>query len=409
MTLKERMDAITYQGRKLTAMVNRAAKLGSGATTEQLRQAQREIGDARAKLETMKAEYETAKREREENIMEKNTTKALNVLQSKSKQIRSTNEYVQAFCYAVKHGLNRKNAWGNEKAKILYDALTETGGTTPGEDGGFLVPIDIDNTINELRRALNPLADLFSQETVSAPTGWRVKDTAPTTGMSLVAEMGTIATNDQPAFAKVPYSVNKYALIVPVSNELIADEAANLMAYLSRWFAKKLVITENGLLIDKLDDLTAAALKPNKTGATELDGIKTVLNVTLDPAISLGAHILTNQSGFDALDQIKDDQGLYILQPNPINPTEYRMFGRPVHVVSNAVLPNGTGTNSTADVYIGDFSQYATLFRREGFEVASTDIGGSAWRTDSTEVRGIARLGASLFDDEAVVRRTITL
>lgn len=44
------------------------------------------------------------------------------------------------------------------------------------------MPEDIDNTIRELRRDFSPLSDLFNVEAVSSNTGWRVVDTAPTTG-----------------------------------------------------------------------------------------------------------------------------------------------------------------------------------------------------------------------------------
>ena len=206
------------------------------------------------------------------------------------------------------------------------------------------------------------------------------------------------------------YSLTKYGLIVPVSNELLSDEVANLMAYLSRWFARKAVITENGLLLTALKTLTASALTPSVTGADALDGVKAVLNKVLDPAISVGATILTNQNGFDALDQLKDEMGRGLLQPNPLNPTEYRIYGRPVRVLSNAQMPDIAGENSdpdTTDFFIGDFREFATLFQRDAFEVASTDIGGNAWRTDSTEIRGITRLDVAKFDTAAVVRRNI--
>ena len=321
-----------------------------------------------------------------------------------TRAIRSSNEYARAFCYALRNGISRRNGRGNENVKILYDALTEGGGTTPGEDGGFLVPIDIDNSIKELKRELNPLAPLFSEESVTAPTGWRVIDTAPTTGMTAVNEMGTIPTDDQPVFGKVSYSLTKYGLRIPVSNELMNDEAANLMGYLSRWFAKKLVLTENGLLLTALKTLTASALTSGTI--TPDSAIKTILNKVLDPAISASAVILTNQSGFDALDQLTDEMGRGLLQPDPTNATLYRMFGRRVVAVSDAQLPN---TSSKPEFFIGDFKEFATMFRKEGFEVASTDIGGNAWATDSTEVRGIARLDVSKFDASAAVRRQLTL
>ena len=76
--------------------------------------------------------------------------------------------------------------------------------------------------------------------------------------------------------------------------------------------------------------------------------------------------------------------------------------------VSDAQLPN-LSTNSYAPFYIGDMREFATLFRKEGFEVASTDIGGDAWAKDSTEVRGITRLGVSKFDTAAIVGRKLAL
>ena len=319
--------------------------------------------------------------------------------------MRASNEYARAFAYAIKNGISRKAGFGNEKLKILYDALSEGGGDPVGTDGGFLVPIDIDNQIRELRRELNPLAALFTEESVTAPTGWRVIDTAPSTGMPSVDELGTLSNNaDQPAFAKVQYTLGKYGMRLPVSNELLSDEVANLMAYISRWFARKLVLTENGLLLTALKTLTPSALTSGTI--TPDSAIKTILNKSLDPAISASAVIMTNQSGFDALDQITDDMGRGLLQPDPTNATLKRMYGRQVVAVSDAQLPN---SSDKPEFFIGDFREFATLFRKDGFEVASTDIGGDAWAKDLTEVRGIARLCVTKFDTAAVVRRQLTL
>ena len=118
--------------------------------------------------------------------------------------------------------------------------------------------------------------------------------------------------------------------------------------------------------------------------------------------------IITNQTGFDAIDQLVDDTGRGLLQPDPTNATLLRLFGRPVVKVSDAQLPN-LSTNTYAPFYIGDGKEFATLFRKEGFEVASTDIGGDAWAKDSTEVRGIVRLGVSKFDTAAIVGRKLAL
>ena len=207
----------------------------------------------------------------------------------------------------------------------------------------------------------------------------------------------------------MPYSVSKYALYLPVSNELMTDNVANLFSYLSQWFAKKLVITENSLLVTLLQTLTAVDIS-----ADPLKGIKKALNVDLDPAISALATIITNQSGFNELDNLLDDNKRPLLQPDPTNATANRIKGRNVAMVSDLTLANvttGEGQSATtaADIFIGDGKQFATLFRCGSFELASTDIGGNAWRTDSTELRGVARLGVTKFDAAAMVRRSLTV
>jgi len=322
------------------------------------------------------------------------------------KDMLASNEYVRAFCYAIRNGVTRKNGRGNENVKILFDALSEGGGDPVGTDGGFLVPVDIDNTIHEIKRELLPLSDLFNVESVSAPTGWRPIDTAPSTPMPEIDEMGTVPNNsDQPAFGKVNYALAKRGLRIPISNELMADEDANLMAYLGRWFAKKLVITENYLLLAALGTPSTALT----SGSITAEGaIKTILNKSLDPAISAAAVVITNQTGFDCLDQLVDDTGRGLLQPDPTNATQKKIFGRNIRVMSDAQLPN-LSTNTYAPFYIGDMKEFATLFHKGTFEVASTDIGGDAWVKDLTEVRGIARLGVSKFDTAAVVARKLAL
>ena len=314
--------------------------------------------------------------------------------QSRVDAIRSGNEYVNAWVNALRHGANVRDSWSNPVYAPLYAALKETGGTPEGADGGFLVPIDVDNTINELKRQFLDLSSLFNIESVSTLSGWRVVDEAPTTGFTAVNEMANIPKNDQPKFAKLEYKVVKYGMILPISNELLDDNAANLMAYVGRWFAKKGVITTNNLLLALLKALTPVSV----TAGDEVKAIKDALNKTLDPAIAVNAVILTNQSGFNALDLLTETTGKPLMQPDITNPTQYRLKGKRVVVVSDANLPLVSGK---APVFVGDYKQFATLFERKPFEMATTTIGGDAWVTDSTEVRGIMRYDAKTFDAKA--------
>lgn len=316
----------------------------------------------------------------------------------------NSSECIHAFCECVRAGAAGDRTRYLQNADIVHRAVKNEGMTegTPA-DGGLIVPSDIQTMIREQMRALNPLSELFTVETVSTNTGSRVRDTAPTNGFTKVAEMGTISKDDKPAFTKVEFTVEDYALIVPVSNDLLADTDQNLLAYLSRWLGKKAVITENKLLLTLLTALDGSAASITGTGA--LKAIKKLVNTSLDPIFGVSASFLTNQSGFNFLDSLEDSNGRPLLQVNPADRTQYMVGGRAVHVVSDAVLPNKT----TAPLYVGDFKSFGTLFRRQAMEIASTNVGGNAWNTNSTEVRAITRLAVAKFDDKAVAAGKITL
>lgn len=322
--------------------------------------------------------------------------------QSRIDNIRSGNEYVNAWVKALRSGANVKNSYDNPAYAPLYAALKETGGTPEGADGGFLVPIDVDNTINELKRQFLDLSSLFNIESVTTLSGWRVVDEAPTKGFTAVDEMANIPKDDQPKFGKLEYKVKKYGMILPISNELLDDNAANLMAYVGRWFAKKGVITTNNLLLALLKLLTPVPVPAGK----EVEAVKTALNKTLDPEIAVNASVLTNQSGFNVLDLLTDTTGKPLMQPDITNPTQYKLKGKRVVVVSDSNLPLVSGK---APLFIGDYKRFATLFARKPFEMAATTIGGNAWATDSTEIRGIMRYDAKTFDDEAASYLQITV
>ena len=326
-------------------------------------------------------------------------------------ELLKSREYARAFAHAIRTGARPGHDMSAAQHKILYDALTIGGGSTPGEDGGFLVPEEIDHAIHEYSRAVMPLADLLGQMTVNSNSGWFPVATNPSKGMTKMgSEVTQITTSEQPEFKRVSYVLSTYADWLPISNELASDEVSNLFGYISNFYARKYVLTRNELALATLDKLTAGAIKKTDDALVLL---KTALNVELDPEISVLSTILTNQSGFNYLDSLKDDNGRPLLMPDPTQSTGYLFKGRPVKVASKAVLPNRTVTDTGATkgdyypIYVGNFEQYATLFTRQALELASTDVGGSAFRTNSIEVRGIARLDCQIFDAAAAVKKEI--
>ena len=275
-------------------------------------------------------------------------------------------------------------------------AVMHEGGVTgiPGGDTSLIVPEDIQTKINEIQRQLNDLSQYITVETVNTLSGSRVLEADNAmTPFQVVAEYGEIGEIDNPKFRPVNYNLVKRAGYLPITNELLADTDQNILNYVANWIARKHVVTKNLLIVDLLTSLTPVAL-------SDIDAIKKVLNVDLDPAISLNATIITNQDGYHWLDTQKDQDGRYLLTDDITQPGRKLFKGRPVAVISNQHLPT---VNDKAPIFIGNGKQFAVLFTRGVYELASTKEGGDAWRRDTTELRTITRDDLVEWDTKAMV------
>ena len=213
MTLNELQNSIRELGGQIRAAAAAlsAAAADPNASTSNLTTQRDALNAMNERMAALQAAY-NAQYEAETNGLPTGAQGTPPQQERTLRDILKSNEYARAFASAVRCGARPGRPMIDETHKVLYDALTIAGGSPAGEDGGFLVPEDIDNTIRELRRDFSPLSDLFNVEAVSSNTGWRVVDTAPTTGMtaltSEIPEDG-IAQDDQPAFAKVTYTLTK--------------------------------------------------------------------------------------------------------------------------------------------------------------------------------------------------------
>lgn len=321
---------------------------------------------------------------------------------------RSGNEYANAFAKALRNGVQVRGVMDHQELAPLANALTIGGGSPAGADGGFLVPVDFDNMIHKKMKEFVRLADYFNVETVTGYTGWRaVETTASRKALPLVGENTAIGMTEQPSFKKVEYIIKKYGDRIAVSQELLDDNTAGLLQYIVDWFTPRVVMTENALLLGLLDGLEAKTL----TAGKEISELKSVLNRTLNTAISRNAAILTNGNGYDFLDQLTDTNGRGMLVPDPTAPDVYRFKGRPVVTADADLIPGRTessGTKGDYDpVYIGDFKAFGTLFRRKALEFATTNVGGNAWANAAPELRGIVRMDAKKVDEDAAVKREL--
>lgn len=268
-------------------------------------------------------------------------------------------------------------------------------------DGGYTVPQDIQTKINTLRESKDALQNLIRVEKVNTLEGSRViKQRSQQTGFAEVTEGGNILEKATPQFSVIEYKVKKYAGFFKMTNELLADTDQALESTLVDWIGNESRITRNKLILEVLDT-------KGKNDIANLDDIKKVFNITLDPAFLNTSVVVTNQEGFNWLDTLTDADGNYILQADVTNASVRRLFGKyPVHVISSKDLPLNDGK---APIIMGDLKEAVVMFDRQSLSLATSNTAGDAFLTDVTLFRAIEREQVKMWDEEAIVYGEITL
>ncbi|MCT0452325.1 phage major capsid protein, partial [Lactococcus cremoris] len=129
---------------------------------------------------------------------------------------------------------------------------TVSSGDTNGSGGdesaaGLTIPQDIRTMINTLVRQYDSLQQYVRVESVSTSNGSRVyeKWTDVTPLKVMDTEDGKIPDLDNPRLTIIKYLIKRYAGIITATNTLLKDTAENILAWLSSWIAKKVVVTRN--------------------------------------------------------------------------------------------------------------------------------------------------------------------
>lgn len=272
---------------------------------------------------------------------------------------------------------------------------------TPGQaggiksKGGYLLPEEQFNRLIEYRSGLIALKDLCEVIPVTRRSGSIPTTVEDDSELINFDELNDISKKDI-NFAQISYNVGTYGEIIPVANELLEDIDIDLISVIGRRFVRKGINTENSKIIALLQTLTPKA-------GDSYDDIKTALNVSLDPAISATAVIITNQNGFDYLDQVKLDNGLPLLQPVLTDPTKKQLSGRIIHVVKNERLSDVSGAHP---FFVGDMAEFCKFFDREQVTVdLSTDAG---FNMNAAMLRAIERFDVQKADVKAMVYLQIT-
>ena len=260
--------------------------------------------------------------------------------------------------------------------------------TTPGK-GGYIVPEEQISILREYRRANLALRSFCGYQTVNSDTGKRPTLSSEKGKLVAFDELNEINQDDLD-FGQITYKISSYGDIIPVSNELAADNNINLMEVIGRRFATKSINTENDKILAKL---------PSKgTAITDYKGIINALNTKIDPMQAIAAIILTNQSGFDYLDELTDTQGRPLLTPSLADPSMMTLRGKIIVPVSDSILATPT---AGIPFYVGAMAEAVAFFDRQQVAIeASSDAG---FTKNATYIRAIERFDVEADDTGAMV------
>lgn len=299
--------------------------------------------------------------------------------------------------------VNKVKAFADSIKKIR-NSMNEGTGT----DGGYTVPEDVSTDIEHLREAKFSLEQLVSVEPVSTMSGKRTyKKRSKQTGFTKVGEGAAIGAKATPQFDRIEYSIDKYAGILPVTNELFEDSDANIYNELTQWIADESRVTRNKLILEAINTKEAVAL-------TGLDDIKKALNVTLGQAFKATSVIVTNDDGLQYLDTLKDADEKYVLSASPADPMKMVLSAGattvPVRVIPNADLAT---VENKIPFIIGDLKEGIKFFDRKKLNIMTSNTAAAgelnAFEEDLTLFRAIEREDVVVRDADAFVNGYITV
>lgn len=309
----------------------------------------------------------------------------------------------------AKKEVSAKEAFGATVKSFVKKAIDLEEGSNPVH---VTVSEDISAEIEKLIEVGEELGNEIEWKPKNTLSGKdRVKARGQYTGFGSVEEGGKIPKAGAPKYNTIDWKVTKYGGYMPVTSELLEDSDADIANDMIDWLANECRVTRNNLVKAVIDEKDAIDLK-------NLDGIKKAVNVDLGSAFKAISKIVTNDDGLNYLDTLKDQNGRYLLNPDPTNSAKLQLrCGTtiiPVTVYSNDTLASN---DTKAPFIIGSLKEGIRGYRRKELSLLSSNVAVvgegedqlNAYEQDLTLVRGITRLDAQMRDEKAFINGYIDL
>lgn len=200
-------------------------------------------------------------------------------------------------------------------------------------DGFYVVPKDVSVSINELLRERKSLKELVSIDKVGMLESSRTDEVNMDDVPFDKIEPGerVFKNSPTPRYKTIHYKISRYGGSIKTGPGILKELPINLINYLKDWFVSKMGATYNNLILKKANE-TLTKVETIKS----YDDIKNIINTKIDTELKDGTIILTNQTGYNWLDTLKDKNDDYILKPLITDPAVKSIEGTiKIVVISN--------------------------------------------------------------------------
>lgn len=268
---------------------------------------------------------------------------------------------------------------GSQKSAEVraFESYLETrdidGGSLKTDSGFVVIPEEIVNDIYKIKEVEFNLDQYVTVKDVKNGTG-----KYPVVRQSEVAalpEVEELAKNPELAvkpFFQLAYDIKTHRGYFLVSREAIEDAHIDVLAELKQWMARTIAATRNAGIIDVLknggpgEDGEDTQIRHETV--TSVDEIKSAVNLNVLPNYEHNVAIVS-QSAWATIDNLKDSQGNYLVQPDIKEASAKRLLGARVVVLPDEML----GDDGQNTVVIGNLKDAIVLFDRSRYEAAWTD------------------------------------
>lgn len=279
-----------------------------------------------------------------------------------------------------------------------------------GEDGGYALPQDIQTKINAILKDTDDVYQLVDFEPVRTRTGSRLYEKrSKQSPMSPLTESKAIPiSGETPQLQKFSWNLKDLGDFMSIPNDLLKFAGQELEDWIINWFVEKVRVTRNFEIlygvggenhatgIFNIKEYESVLLKK----LPKLAAFKKVKNVTLKNCFKATSKWIVNQDGFNYLDSLEDATGRPYLQPDPRNSTGYLFLGLPVVEYTNETIKT---TDTYIPILLGDLNQAYKYVSAGNYDLATTNIGGGAFETNTTKARIMMNMDGGAKDTEAII------